>query len=247
MQTLPPVIRNYLAQGKYTAVAQSLMTTYRLRIDQGGILEREIMLLLMGIENPDEFTQALAEEAKLDQQTINDITRDVNEQIFVPLREQMRSGGVREVQPEKPVVPARTVIIPANPQMPPAAGLPKGSPRPQQTLTSVPRYAPPVAGSPAGTPQRYFHLQNKIPLPPPPVSKPMTPVGTAGRRLLLEDHEEPHIEFSKAPQAVPARTIPPPPNLPGVIQPSSPLPLPKPKPIIPAAPYSADPYREPIE
>src|SRR3989344_8204570 len=91
MQTLPPPIRNYLAQGKYTAVAKGLMVKYRLHIDQAAIAEREIMLLLMGIENPAEFTKALAEEAKLDQQVVNSIVQDVNAQIFVPLRDEMRN------------------------------------------------------------------------------------------------------------------------------------------------------------
>src|SRR3989338_895098 len=93
METLPPVIRAYLAQGKYTPVAKGLMAKYGLRIDQAGVLEREIMLLLMGIENPDEFTKTLTEEAKLNKQSVDGITQDVNTQIFVPLREEMRKGS----------------------------------------------------------------------------------------------------------------------------------------------------------
>src|SRR5450756_491476 len=105
MQTLPPVIRAYLTEGKYTAVAKGLMTKYGLRIDQGGVLEREIMLLLMGIENPDEFTQALVEEAKFDQKTITSIVQDINTQIFIPLREEeMKSGGMTAPQSPKPVL-----------------------------------------------------------------------------------------------------------------------------------------------
>ena len=71
MQTLPPVIRNYLVQEKYTPVAMSLANKYGLRVDQSGVLEREIMLLLMGVENPTEFAEALTEEAKLDGPTVD--------------------------------------------------------------------------------------------------------------------------------------------------------------------------------
>ena len=112
MRSLPPAIQEYLAQERYTPIAKGLMTKYQLRIDQGGVLEREIMLLLMGIENPDEFTQTLAEEARLDQQTINGITHDVNDQIFVPLQEEMKRSGSEvpmtpkvEQQTAKPVIP----------------------------------------------------------------------------------------------------------------------------------------------
>src|SRR3990167_6456422 len=92
MQTLPPVIRAYLAEGKYTMVAKGLMSKYGLRIDQGGVLEREIMLLLMGIENHDDFTKALATEAQLDQKTIGSIVQDINTQIFIPPREAEMKG-----------------------------------------------------------------------------------------------------------------------------------------------------------
>src|SRR3989344_3857363 len=93
MRTLPPVVRNYLGQGKYTTVAKILMAKYGLRIDQGGVLEREIMLLLMGVDDPTEFAQALAEEARLGQEVVQRIAQDVNDQIFVPLQAEMRKGG----------------------------------------------------------------------------------------------------------------------------------------------------------
>src|SRR3989344_6496742 len=113
METLPPVIRAYLAQGKYTVVAKTLMAKYGLRIDQAGVLEREIMLLLMGIENPDEFIQALMEEAKLDKKVIDGIVQDVNTQIFIPLRqEEMKSAQMKKEAPI-PAATSRPVSVPS--------------------------------------------------------------------------------------------------------------------------------------
>ncbi|MDO8566956.1 MAG: hypothetical protein Q7R58_02275 [bacterium] len=301
MRTLPPVVRSYLVQGKHTAVAKNLMTKYGLRIDQAGVLEQEIILLIMGIDNPDEFTQVLAKDAKLDAQTINSITKDVNEQIFIPLREEMRKGG-GSIEPVKPATPA--------------------SPRPSPEATVG------AAKATQGTVQgnvpvpRYFHLENKIHPAPSMATKttipaPTSPKATQGTavesRKLLEDHEEPHIDIRDKVQGVSPPTIKtpspvadsplrqalrtvmpprpaitlgaggPPPNLPGVIQhpplprpavassgvgPRPPAPLPPhaspvatqgtaplsppsppqiSKPIVSKAPYSADPYREPIE
>src|SRR3989344_7339370 len=82
---VPPQIRALFASGKVEVVAKNLMQKYQLHIDQGAIVEREIILLTLGLKDPTEFAQALAEEAHLDQQTINGIVQDVNEQIFVPL------------------------------------------------------------------------------------------------------------------------------------------------------------------
>lgn len=268
MQSLPPIIRQYIEQGKYTEVAKRLMHIHMLRTDQAGVIEKEILLLLMGINNPDEFVRALAEEAKLDQQTINSITKDVNDQIFVPLREEMRKGMPVAAEPAKPVAP--NVVQPAS----------------------------------------YFHLENKLPvrptpprppasniapLPPktvlprgggqPPVQLPTArPMDTS---RLLEDHEEPHIDFPSLPTPVSTAKAPspvaetplqqalrtvlprpaevssaggPPPNLPGALPPRIPPKVeppisqlqPKPAPPTvpppaPARPYSSDPYREPIE
>ncbi len=257
---VPPPVRAFFASGKVEIVAKSLMQKYQLHIDTGAIVEREIILLLLGLKDPTEFTQTLVEEAKLDQQTINNITQDVNELIFVPLREEMRKSGGKVEETAKPVVtppsapppphygsqtslPPRTTIIPANPQMPA---------RPAQIPILTPKYVPP---------QKYVNLQNKV--PPPTSSKatrassetsqgaaqgpaPMKPMES---NKLLEDHEEPHIEFKKVPP-------PPPPNLPGAIHHPALIPKVEAPPSLPprvpaspapAKPYSSDPYREPIE
>ncbi|NNM83640.1 hypothetical protein HKL94_00255 [Candidatus Parcubacteria bacterium] len=261
MEALPLPIRQYLGRMGYSVVAENLMTKYGLRTEQKYILEREIILLLMGINNPDEFVQALTKEAKLDQNAVNGITHDVNQQIFVPLRDQMRgwaSGFGQSKAPFAPVasqqrpstlpssytpprppaftsllraseMPQPTVIIPANPSMPT---------RPQQRdyITKVPKYTPPhpLASRP---PIGVMPLRSTTPA--------QKPVDTD---RMLEDHEEPRMEFKQS-----VSRISPPPNLPGItslpIRSLSPEP-PPPVPLTPRPPiqsYSSDPYREPVD
>ncbi|HEY4501310.1 MAG TPA: hypothetical protein VJI70_03570 [Candidatus Paceibacterota bacterium] len=226
MKEVPAPIRAFFASGKVETVAKNLMQKYKFHIDQGAIVEREIILLLLGLKSPDEFTKTLAEEAKLDTQTVNGITRDVNDQIFVPLREEMRKGPQAVPQIPKPIAPprevvlqSRTTMIPANPQMPSHQA---------QTFASMLKYSPP---------QKYFNLQNKI---PPQPSSPATSIQPPESRL-LEDHEEPRIEFHKTapPPLRPAVAFGEggPSNLPGAMPP----------PPQPVKPYSSDPYREPID
>ena len=73
MQTLPSAIRNYLAQGEYSFFAKELKVKYDLSDVQSVILEREIMLVLMGVENPEEFAVALKDEAKISEDILNKI------------------------------------------------------------------------------------------------------------------------------------------------------------------------------
>lgn len=191
MQTLPPVVRAYLSQGKYTLVAKSLMAKYGLRIDQGGVLEREIMLLLMGIESPTEFMQALAEEARLEQKVITGIVQDINAQIFVPLREEEMKGGEGGLMPTAPAAPAQAPAQPTshfhlqNKITPPPR--PAQQPSPTKPLVSV------LQGNP---PARFAQS------PRPAIAAP----ASVASNTLLEDHEEPHIEFNKVP--VPTSSIP---------------------------------------
>ena len=241
MKDLPPPVRAMFASGKVETVAKSLMTKNQLHIDQAAIVERELILLLLGLKNPAEFTQTLATEAMLSQATINSISQDVNTQIFMPIREEMKVGAA---------------LLAKAPQ-------PKASPTPPAMNQPAGTMAPPPQSP------RYFHLENKIPPPsnqafrgsartaplppknvlpqqpapkaatgglrdalaaamktPAPRPSPQAPVSTAKPKL-LEDHEEPHIELG-------AKLVPPPPL--------------STKPKIPPAPasYSSDPYREPI-
>ncbi len=97
---VPQPIRAFFASGKVEAVAKNLMQKYRLHIDQSAIMEREIILLLLGLKNPAEFTQALAEEAKIEPQMVKNIVQDVNTQIFIPLQaEEMKGGEMKKEQP----------------------------------------------------------------------------------------------------------------------------------------------------
>lgn len=276
MRTLPLPIRNYLVQGRYSVVAGNLINKYGLHVDQGGVLEREIMLLLMGIESPEEFTQALVEGAKLPQQTVSLLMQEVNTQIFIPLREQIRSGGVGQ-QPMKPVLPAAPrPTIPAPPRL--------ATPAPVRPVSMpVPKYYAPPPQSPA-----YSHPDNKsgpsslvskiAPLPPKMVMpRPPEASGSeetlsldtknqASVNLIANNRPEIHHELPPPPPRVDVpvppvpvvqgsaetplqqalRTVLPPANLPGAMPPSDIIP-PAPKIPPPASSSGVDPYREPVE
>ncbi|MHB8660461.1 MAG: hypothetical protein ACYC75_00760 [Minisyncoccota bacterium] len=244
LQTLPQPIRHYLGQGKYVIVAKNLMAKYGLRVDQGGVLEREIMLLLMGIENPTEFTQALASEARLNQQVIDGIVLDVNNQIFIPLQKEMREGAGNTQQSPKSAVPQtvtarQSTVATASTYAPPPQS-PRYA-RPDDDLIShrsaqspaFQRVAPPSLGATKSAVRAAMSAH----------SKPMP------NEKLLEDHEEPHIEFDETPPSIPRLVTPPPPpppNLPGAMPPVPPPP-PSPRPTPSTRSYASDPYREPID
>jgi len=279
------------------------MAKYGLRIDQSGILEREIMLLLMGVESPAEFTAALAEEAKLPKETITGIVQDVNSLIFVPLRQEEERNGMgapvqAPVKPMVPTIPLRPVapIVPAPrpvvassaeashpivvPTRPVVVAAPHIAPLPPKTV--MPTHAAATLGD----------VMRSV------LATPVPELEAAKSINLLEDHEEPSpslktmqavapVAFTKSvmpmapvvpsapvnlPGAMPSYAIPtkviPGPRPVAVVAPQIPaaetlaesvMPKPvfappmQPKPIAPVvipapiAPYSSDPYREPVD
>lgn len=232
MQTLPPVIRTYLSQGKYTVVAKNLMAKYSLRIDQGGVLEREIMLLLMGIETPDEFTKALVEEARLDQPTIDGIVKDINEQIFIPLRKEEEGKGMSGTIPVPAPVPVK-VVVPQPPLPSHIAPLPPKFISPSNNVPPVimPSVLPVVAPAPDVSPASSVPpVAHRVPLASLSLAPSAPPLNLPGAM--------PPLDMLEVKPPLPAAPLPV----------SAPQPIqPQPGVIVPNKNYSADPYREPVD
>ncbi len=240
---LPTPIRSFFINGKVEVVVKDLMQKYRLHVDQGAIMEREIILLLLGLKDPTEFTKSLSEEAQIDQQTINGVVQDINDQIFIPIQAEMKDETVRSVQKQPKPASSRLPAITK-----------------QTAAASAPTYAPPPQ-SPSYSSSKNNIASSDFTHPvlkrtdPPSLSATKIAVRAAMSAVkkpivdekLLEDHEELHIEFNKVPQSLsrPVTPLPPPfpPNLPGVKLPTPPT---RPASSI-ARPYSSDPYREPID
>lgn len=217
LQTLPPPIRTYLQSGQHSLVAQDLMNRYRLHADQAAILEREVMLLIMGLEEPQEFEDALVHEASIPIEMVAQINEELNKSIFIPLRDQMRKAPAPAPVSRPTIPPPKYVpVVPASP--PPAPVQPAPSLQPQ---TSPPVAVPHFSGPrPAITipvppqPSAPQALQQIRAVPPPPPNLPgaMPPV-------------TPQPQLSARPPAVRTPVPPPPPRVPG----------------------TPDPYREPVE
>ncbi len=310
----PDFVRAAFNDEVTTQVVVGLKAKFQLHIDMAGILAKEVGYLLLGVIDPDTFAKRL-KTSGFSEQMVTEIMAELNQKVFVPLRTKMRREGVETGQTPAPVakVPQQRPMAP--PPTPTVGGVSSYSP-PLQS----PRYSYPE--NPMPTQPQYQSISKIAPLPPKNVlPRPPSLPAVGGSRpvsgqvpkpmdasRMLEDHEEPHIEFNKTPPApgVPVRekrvetplgqalrtVMPsvPPTNLPGVMPKSiapgaryssytvtpkaSPVtpPIP-PKPIPPvtppaplnaspreapgehyakqnvvaAKPYSADPYREPID
>ncbi len=213
-----PIQDEMTSSNTIAEVVASIGHTLNLHIDIVGAIVQLSVYMLLGLINPQEFSQELT-ALGLSEAQIKEIMSVINQKIFVPLHEQMRSGGGGVAPPSAP----RPVNIP------------------------IPNYYAPPPQSPS-----YFHLKNKIP-PPSPLSTiaPLPPkvvLPQSGNQSSINQFDNrmmPPPPAAETPLQQALRTVLPPANLPGAIVPPDIIPPAKKTP--PPAPYSTDPYREPVQ
>ena len=127
---------------------------FGLTIEQIGFLAEEAGYVVLGLTHPNNFVQRLKDHLRVDEEKAKIIAREINHQVFFPLREMLKNTHQFELTQEQ--IQASPPPLPPVPRVqPPAAKIPPAPPIP----------APPI-------------LPVKIPTPPtvPPVSLPKSPL-----------------------------------------------------------------------
>ncbi len=98
---LPADVRDAIQSADLTHKMQSIGKEHQLHLDQLTALEQEIMMIMLGFSDPSEFVQNVVEEVHVTQEVADAITKEVSEQIFLPIRESMKHFiDSRSVAPE---------------------------------------------------------------------------------------------------------------------------------------------------
>lgn len=248
IDSAPEMVRETLRSADTSKAIAAIGTAHRLHLDQIGSLAQINRNLLIGLVDPSEMYGELVgigvspDEAKL-------IMGEINQKIFVPLREAMRAGSAPETKKEQPVaakqpapavVPAAVQHNPVTSSVAPSAAVAPStqSPQPTQVFTSAVGWP----GAPAGNWQPAAAVHVYVPGPTPssaqaatsaPEHHVYTPVPTEIRPTPAQPNP---VTSQHEPVVRTVRPVPQPPaNLPGA-------PLEKPIDKL----YVADPYREPM-
>ena len=247
------------------STTSALMTKHQLHVDHGGVLERELLLMLLGQSTPDEFVKALT-GAGIEEGVVRNIVSDVNKDIFMRLREEERKEVSAPVKPAAAAVPNRTPVPIYSPL--PATSIPPVPPSRVEPPANLPGQLPEPAPRPVPPPP---HIEVPIPVAPKVVEQPMPQpdqhtriMHTMARDMAaLKGGADPLRVAHPAPPAwaenptkpapvAPAPVVPPQSHTEAVARPA-----PAPQPVVHAAPqealrthlkqYGVDPYREPVE
>lgn len=84
--SLPKVVQDIITDSGWQFTIRDIIKKFNLRIDQGGIIEQEVMFVMFGFEDADTFVENIQREAKLDAKVANELADEVARIIFAPLR-----------------------------------------------------------------------------------------------------------------------------------------------------------------
>lgn len=116
---LPEEIQDVMASMDSTYAIRTIGQKHQLHIDQIGELADAVGLVMLGLEKTDKLLSNIQTRLKIDQTTANAIAREVNEQIFLPIRESLQKlhenkapDGVETIQTPAPTPPQSAGELP---------------------------------------------------------------------------------------------------------------------------------------
>ena len=89
-ETLPQEIKNLLYSVDMISILKKVGDKNQLHIDQLGLLEAETSAVMLGFTETQDFPQILSENLHLEPAKANAVAQDINEMLFVKIREAMK-------------------------------------------------------------------------------------------------------------------------------------------------------------
>lgn len=156
---LPDDVRSAVLSAQLGEHVREIGQKHNLHIDQIGMLEDETMLVMLGFFPPETFSEQIAEQLRIPEADAALVAQEVNDQIFLPIRESMkRFTELKRVQAQTPSVQT----------------LPSNSLQTQTVVTSAPTTVIPIQ-KPTSTP---ILPQTAVPTPAPTPSAPQINTST---------------------------------------------------------------------
>ncbi len=129
---MPPRVREALLHIDSSKYVQALAAKHQLRVDQGGVLEEEVMLIMLGLESPSTFMNNLIRQGHIPPSTASAIVTDINKDVFEKIRHDLTEFLEKS---EKQFSGEERV---ATESQPPAAGILPQKQAPAQTTPQQP-------------------------------------------------------------------------------------------------------------
>lgn len=234
MDALPEAAADFLYSSEMNGIIKSIADKHALHIDQMGLLGAEAGQLILGLTEPQDFALYIAESLNIGADKAATIAKDVNDQLMSKIRASM--GHPSSAGPEsKPSAPsfAPSTPMPAAASSSPSVVMPSSSAFPASTAPAPKAPSNTPSPVPAAAPAPSAPAPATAPAPAPRSPAPAPNLGAADA-ILTEKKVTPPAPAPASAASAPAPAA------------HAAAPAPKADPAQPK-PYTADPYREPVE
>ncbi len=90
---IPDEVRDAISSVELAKKLQEIGLAHHLHIDQIEILGENTGLVMLGLLSPTKFNESIREDLNLDPETANKITGEINQHIFLPIRDHLHESG----------------------------------------------------------------------------------------------------------------------------------------------------------
>jgi hypothetical protein len=97
---LPPKLQEAIASTDVANKLRTISQKHKLLLDQGQILENETYMVLLGIEQAENYKQNLKKELNISEDTATKIANDVGREIFLSIRNTLRESTIKTIESE---------------------------------------------------------------------------------------------------------------------------------------------------
>lgn len=104
---LPEEVKEAYASIETTETIIQIRDKYHLHIDQTSALAEEIGSVMLGLSKPSDFINNLSKNLRVTQMVATEITKDVNDKIFNPIKESLKQIHNLENTSNEPLVKTR--------------------------------------------------------------------------------------------------------------------------------------------
>lgn len=155
---LPETLRDQLMSVENAERIFESGKKFGLTVEQIGYLAEESGFVVLGLTHPKDFVRHISERMGIDIEKSKAIAREINHQMFFPLREMLKNAHQFELTQEQIQQPPPPLPPPSRPDIRPPV-IPVPAPRSASQSTPTPSPAP-----------------SKPPLPSPPIVPPKPPI-----------------------------------------------------------------------
>lgn len=151
--SLPQDVKALVYSSHMSSTLQAIGTKYQLHIDQVGTLEAETADVMTGFSKLEDFVTNLRESLSIEQPVAENIAKEINEGLFLKIRESMKSLQSSDPTPPSPAPqPSQLPLQTKKPEIHPADAMLS-----QKTVTTAPTPVIPTAAPKAEStaPQPY--------------------------------------------------------------------------------------------